>query len=103
MSDCGLHYLWFAFVCFLIRSPPPPFTKSDGPAHWASNWEALGFRAIVSLPDESRIGSWVAYLEPCSRRSGVTCKVPTCCAAPYSVRGGAVCLVLVCSCQWEPP
>ena len=18
------HYLWFAFVCFLIRSPPPP-------------------------------------------------------------------------------
>ena len=23
MPDCGVHYLWFAFVCFLIRSPPP--------------------------------------------------------------------------------
>ena len=23
MLDCGVHYLWFAFVCFLIRSPPP--------------------------------------------------------------------------------
>ena len=21
--DCGVHYLWFAFVCFLIRSHPP--------------------------------------------------------------------------------
>ena len=21
---CGVHYLWFAFVCFFIRSPPPP-------------------------------------------------------------------------------
>ena len=24
MPDCGVHYLWFAFVCILIRSPPPP-------------------------------------------------------------------------------
>ena len=23
MPDCGVHYLWFAFVCFSIRSPPP--------------------------------------------------------------------------------
>ena len=23
--DCGVHYLWFAFVCFLIRSHPPLF------------------------------------------------------------------------------
>ena len=23
MPDCGGHYLWFAFVCFLIRSHPP--------------------------------------------------------------------------------
>ena len=23
MPDCGVHYLWFAFVCFLIRSRPP--------------------------------------------------------------------------------
>ena len=23
MPDCGVHYLWFAFVCFLMRSPPP--------------------------------------------------------------------------------
>ena len=22
-TDCGVHYLWFAFVCFLIRSHPP--------------------------------------------------------------------------------
>ena len=31
MPDCGVHYLWFAFVCFLIRShppsPPPPPTR----------------------------------------------------------------------------
>ena len=27
MPDCGVHYLWFAFVCFLIRSPPPPPRK----------------------------------------------------------------------------
>ena len=24
MPDCGVHYLWFAFVCFLIRSHPLP-------------------------------------------------------------------------------
>ena len=23
MPDCGVHYLWFAFVCFFIRSHPP--------------------------------------------------------------------------------
>ena len=23
-KDYGVHYLWFAFVCFLIRSYPPP-------------------------------------------------------------------------------
>ena len=27
MPDCGVHYLWFAFVCFLMRSPPPPPPK----------------------------------------------------------------------------
>ena len=30
MPDCGVHYLWFAFVCFLIRShPPSPFPPVD--------------------------------------------------------------------------
>ena len=24
MPECGVHYLWFAFVCFLIRSHTPP-------------------------------------------------------------------------------
>ena len=24
MPDCGVHYLWFAFVCSLIRSHPHP-------------------------------------------------------------------------------
>ena len=24
MPDCGVHYLWFAFVCFSIRSHTPP-------------------------------------------------------------------------------
>ena len=29
VPDCGVHYLWFAFVCFLIRSHiPPPRTPS---------------------------------------------------------------------------
>ena len=29
MPDCGVHYLWFAFVCFLIRPPPPPHTHTQ--------------------------------------------------------------------------
>ena len=33
MPDCGVHYLWFAFVCFLIRSPPPPPPQPIPPAH----------------------------------------------------------------------
>ena len=31
--DCGVHYLWFAFVCFLIRSHPPQRTAP--PSHRA--------------------------------------------------------------------
>ena len=31
MPDCGVHYLWFAFVCFLIRSPPPSPWLKDKP------------------------------------------------------------------------
>ena len=31
MPDCGVHYLWFAFVCFLIRSPPPFWAPSPTP------------------------------------------------------------------------
>ena len=30
MPDCGVHYLWFAFVCFLIRSHPPPLWAGSG-------------------------------------------------------------------------
>ena len=30
MPDCGVHYLWFAFVCFLIRSHPPPRDVLEG-------------------------------------------------------------------------
>ena len=37
VPDCGVHYLWFAFVCFSIRShsppgppfPPPPYSSSN--------------------------------------------------------------------------
>ena len=35
MPDCGVHYLWFAFVFVLMRSPPPL------PMH---PWERLGRR-----------------------------------------------------------
>ena len=31
MPDCGVHYLWFAFVCFLITSPPPRPGDSSRP------------------------------------------------------------------------
>ena len=31
MPDCGVHYLWFAFVCFLIRSRPPPLFQQSQP------------------------------------------------------------------------
>ena len=37
MPDCGVHYLWFAFVCFLIRSHPPMF----GPCPCAAIQEDL--------------------------------------------------------------
>ena len=29
MPDCGVHYLWFAFVCFLIRSPPRLLSRTE--------------------------------------------------------------------------
>ena len=35
MPDCGVHYLWFAFVCFLIRSHTPPASPVHGsPEKW---------------------------------------------------------------------
>ena len=30
MRGCGVHYLWFAFVCFLIR----PYPVGSGPGGW---------------------------------------------------------------------
>ena len=30
MPDCGVHYLWFAFVCLLIRSHPPRLLRFVG-------------------------------------------------------------------------
>ena len=30
MPGCGVHYLWFAFVCFLIRSHPPIALRCGG-------------------------------------------------------------------------
>ena len=32
MPDCGVHCLWFAFVCFLIRSHTPPAAFTDPPS-----------------------------------------------------------------------
>ena len=29
--DCRVHYLWFAFVCFLIRSQPPSIESPSTP------------------------------------------------------------------------
>ena len=31
MPDCGVHCLWFALVCFLIRSSPPPLPRILSP------------------------------------------------------------------------
>ena len=42
MPDCGVHYLWFAFVCFLIRSHPP---SSD----WAKIFSAPSANQQFSL------------------------------------------------------
>ena len=33
MPDCGVHYLWFAFVCFLIRSHPPLYKLRPCPSY----------------------------------------------------------------------
>ena len=49
MPDCGVHYLWFAFVCFFSSvTPPPPLAnaldqqkqayKGHGTAHWSVLW-----------------------------------------------------------------
>ena len=59
MPDCGVHYLWFAFVCFLIRSPPPP------PQWWRpvfTVWKRLN----VCLP--ALAGRWTPH--------GAECKWP---------------------------
>ena len=47
MPDCGVHYLWFAFVCFLIRSHPPhPLTTTD-----AMPWRAVqGEHSSACMP-----------------------------------------------------
>ena len=42
MPYCGVHYLWFAFVCFLVRSPPPP--SKDPHPHRAQIVEGGGGR-----------------------------------------------------------
>ena len=39
MPDCGVHYLWFAFVCFLIRSHPP---SNPPPKIWLLGLERQG-------------------------------------------------------------
>ena len=71
MPDCGVHYLWFAFVCFLIRSPPPPrlcLTPSQTSA-------APPHRALRS---DSHSHSWPPFkfslhLDPAEGRSALVC------------------------------
>ena len=52
MPDCGVHYLWFAFVCFLIRSHPPPSMRClQTPQHRGLHpacrgWPATGLAAV---------------------------------------------------------
>ena len=62
MPDCGVHYLWFAFVCFLIRSPPPPLTPVTVVRWWVGvgnqgqqvccqAWEMHMFARMATMPE----------------------------------------------------
>ena len=54
VPDCGVHYLWFAFVCFLIRSPPLLQPSSIHTA-WCHKQQAGS-----PYPDDSIVGrKWV--------------------------------------------
>ena len=61
MPDCGVHYLWFAFVCFLIRShppldPPPPLPLFEADSqNFAKVPGGLSLK-IAGLPSAGTIG-----------------------------------------------
>ena len=57
MPDCGVHYLWFAFVCILIRSPPPP-QSSNTSLRPLSLSEAVWLLAIVPMSVAALIALW---------------------------------------------
>ena len=67
MPDCGVHYLWFAFVCFLIRSHPPFLVHTWGTRMVrVQKWDAalayrVGTRLYVCMP------GWCADATPASR------------------------------------
>ena len=44
MLYCGVHYLWFAFVCFLIRSHPLFATAFRSVHHVVCRWSLEGKR-----------------------------------------------------------
>ena len=58
MPDCGVHYLWFALVCLLIRSHPP--SEIGGRIRRTSSIcsaDSLGFY-ILPICSADSLGVW---------------------------------------------
>ena len=75
MPDCGVHYLWFAFVCFLIRSPPPQCKyeiPEDGAAGVGVDGLPLGQLLLntVTRGERRTCSASGAQEEPCTRPQG---------------------------------
>ena len=49
MPDCGVHYLWFAFVCFFHEPPPPPNPlQTPNPRHLGTAVSPCGGGAVAA-------------------------------------------------------
>ena len=60
MPDCGVHYLWFAFVCFFIRSHTP--WGGFGTRHRGGGGCKPGcsLQQTCNVPKSCQNGSWLA-------------------------------------------
>ena len=55
---CGVHYLWFAFVCFLIRSHPPLLWVGAQPTAVGGSLTAAGGCTTIVCCEQATFGWW---------------------------------------------